>query len=112
MGIKKPIARTGLLMCIAALTYAAAQRDWKQGTLVSAGITTTPDKGVQRYEFVVSDGTFLYTIDYEHPLKTAVHHSVKFMIEKDTLVLVDADSKERPAHIKKRERLLIDSPIR
>jgi len=64
MGINKPIARTALLLFIATLTYAAEKRDWKQGTFVSAGITTTPDKGVQRYECVISDGTFLYTLEY------------------------------------------------
>ena len=51
----------------------------------------------------------MYTIDFEHALKTPVHSSLKCVIEKDTFVLLDADGTERSAHIKKRERVAMDS---
>jgi hypothetical protein len=111
MGISKHIAQTALLLFIATLTYAAEKRDWKQGTLISVDTTTTRD-GERRYECVVSDGTFSYTMEYEHPIKAPVHRPIKFVIEKDTLVLLDADGKERLARIEKRERVLFDTPDR
>jgi hypothetical protein len=97
-------------LLIATLTYAAEKRDWKQGTLVSVETITTPNKGERRYECVVSDITFSYTVQYDHPIKAPVHRPVKFAIEKDTLVLLDADGKERSTHSAKRERVLLDSP--
>jgi len=113
MGISKAIARTALLYFIATLTCAAEKREWKQGTLASVEVTAVspaPDKVVHRYECVVSDGTYFYTMEYEHPIKAAVHGPVRFVIEKDQFVLLDADGKERPARIEKRERVLIDPP--
>jgi hypothetical protein len=106
MGTSKPIARIALLL-IVTLTYAADKRAWKQGTLISVDKT---NKVEHRYECVVSDGGFSYTMEYEHPIKAAVHHPIKFVIEKDTLVLLDADGKERSARIEKRERVFFDSP--
>jgi hypothetical protein len=111
MGVMKPIAQIALLF-IATPTYAAQKRDWKQGRLVSVEAVTSPDKGERRYEYVVSDITWSYTMQYEHPVKAPVNRPVKFVIEKDTLVLLDADGKERSAHIEKRERVLLDSPDR
>jgi len=111
MGISTHIAQTGLLLSIATLTYAAEKRDWKQGTLVSVE-TITSEKGERRYECVVSDITWSYTVRYEQPIKAAVHGPLKFVIEKDTMIILDADDKERSAHIEKRERVLLDSPDR
>jgi hypothetical protein len=87
------------VLFIATLTYAAENRDWKQGRLVSVETITTPEKGERRYECVVSDITWSYTVRYEHPIKAPVHRPIKFLIEKDALILLDADGKERPAHI-------------
>ena len=84
---------------------------WNQGTLVSVDMMTipvTPRKVTHRYQCVVSDGTYLYTLEYEEPLKAAVHDPVKFMIEKDRFVLLDADGKKRSTRIEKRERVLLD----
>jgi hypothetical protein len=81
------------------------------GTLVSVE-TITSEKGERRYECVVSDITWSYTVQYEHPIKAAVHGPVKFVIEKDTMIILDPDDKERSAHIEKRERVLLDSPDR
>ena len=53
-----------------------------------------------------------YTVQYEQPIKAPIHRSIKFVIEKDRLILLDADGKERSAHIDKRERVLQDSPDR
>src|SRR5713226_4524685 len=106
MGINNGYAFTAFLL-IATLTYAAEKRFWKQGRLVSVETTTTSGNGDSRYECVVSDGTFWYTMEYEHPIKALIHRPIKFTIEtiKDTLIILDADGKERPAHIEKRERL-------
>jgi hypothetical protein len=111
MGINNGYACTAFLL-IATLTYAAEWRGWKLGRLVSVDTTTTSGNGERRYECVVSDGTFSYTMEYEHPIKATVHRPIKFVIEriKDTLILLDADGKERPAHIEKRERVLFDPP--
>jgi hypothetical protein len=112
MGISTNIAQTTFLLSIATLTYAAEKRDWKQGRLVSVEAVTSPDKGERRYEYVVSDVTFSYTVQYEHPIKAAVHRPIKFVIENDTLILLDADGKDQRARIEKRERVFVDSPDR
>ena len=88
---------------IASLLLAAKERDWKQGTLSSVDVTAN-----HRYECVISDGILLYTLEYEQPLKTPAHNPVKFVIEKDSLILLDSDGQERAAHIEKRERVLLD----
>jgi hypothetical protein len=49
-------------------------------------------------------------VAYERPIKAPVHRPIKFVIEKETLILLDADGKERPAHIEKRDRVFFDSP--
>src|ERR1700687_4419431 len=104
MGISKAYAPIALLL-IAIPVYAAEKRYWKQGSLVSVEAITSPDKDERRYECVVSDGTFSYTVEYERPIKAPVHRPIRFVIEriKDTLILLDADGKERQAHIEKRE---------
>jgi hypothetical protein len=111
MGINNGYACTAFLL-IATLTYAAEKRDWKQGRLISVDTTTTSENGERRYECVVSDGTFSYTMEYEHTIKAPIHGPIKFVIQtiNDTLILLDADGKERPAHIEKRERVFIDPP--
>ena len=86
----------------------ASKRDWKQGTLVSIDMMTipmTPKRVAHRYQVVVSDGEYLYTMEYEKPIKVAVHDSVKFVIDKERMILLDADDKERSTRIEKRERL-------
>jgi len=112
MGISKAWAPIALLL-VAILVYAAEKRDWKQGRLASVEAITSPDNGERRYECVVSDMTFSYTIEYQHPIKAPAHRPIKFVVLLNhTLVLLDADGKERPAHIEKRERVLFDSPDR
>jgi hypothetical protein len=88
---------------IASLLLAAKERDWKQGTLTSVDVTAD-----HRYECVISDGILLYTLKYEKPLKTPAHSPVKFVIEKDSLILLDSDGQERAASVEKRERVLLD----
>lgn len=86
---------------------AAKKRDWKQGALVSVDSITIPigpHRVAHRYNCVVADGAFLYTVEYEDPLKAVVHDPIRFVIEKDWLVLLDSDGKERSARIEKRER--------
>jgi len=114
MGISKAYAPIALLF-IAVLVFAAEKRFyWNQGRLVSVEAITSPDNGERRYECVVSDGTFSYTVEYERPIKAPTHRPIRFVIERirDTLILLDVDGKERPAHIEKRERVLFDSPDR
>src|ERR1035441_5004801 len=36
-----------------------------------------------------------YTVQYEQPIKAPIHRPIKFVIEKDRLMLLDADGKER-----------------
>jgi hypothetical protein len=88
---------------ILSLLLAAKERDWKQGTLKSVDLTAN-----YRYECVISDGVLLYTLEYEKSLKTAAHNPVKFVIEKDSLILLDSDGQERATRIEKRERVLLD----
>jgi hypothetical protein len=111
MRVNKSVLRITLALFIATLLLAAKERDWKQGKLVSVEMMTipiTPRRVAHRYQCVVSDGTFLYTLEYEQPLKTPVHDPVKFLIEKDRFVLLDADGQERSTRIEKRERVLLD----
>jgi hypothetical protein len=104
MGIDKTVTRTVLLLFIAALTYAADKRNWKEGTLVSMEAIE------HRYQCVVSDGVYSYTVEYQDPIKAVVHRPVKFVIEKDQFILLDSDGKERWGRIEKRERVLVDPP--
>ena len=57
-----------------------------------------------RYICTIQDGDMLYVVEYEKPVKVAVHDRVKFAVGKDNLVLLDSDRKERSARIEKRER--------
>jgi hypothetical protein len=93
----------GIIFAAITTLLFAAKRDWKQGTLVSMD-----DVDEHRYECVVSDATYLYTLELDHPLKTKLHDSIKFVIEQGKLVLLDSDGVERSAPIEKRERLLLD----
>ncbi len=58
-----------------------------------------------RYICTISDGEYSYVVEYEKPLKLAVHDPIKFVTEKDNLIILDADGKERSARIEKRERI-------
>jgi hypothetical protein len=58
-----------------------------------------------RYICTVSDGEFSYVVEYEKPLKVAVHDKLKFVIEKNNLIILDVDGKERSARVEKRERI-------
>jgi hypothetical protein len=104
MGINKPVTRAALLLFIAAFGCTAGKRNWKEGTLVSMEAIE------HRYECVVSDGVYSYTMEYEQPIKAVVHRPVKFVIEKDQFILLEADGNERPERIEKRERVLVDPP--
>ena len=104
MGISKPVAQTALLLISAALTYAADKRDWKEGRLVSVETVE------HRYQCVVSDEVYSYTMEYENPIKAVVHGPVKFVIEKEQFILLAADGQERSARIEKRERVIYDPP--
>ena len=111
----KSFVRVTLALLVTTLLLAAKERDWEQGTLVSVDMMTIPAKPpkvTHRYQCVVSDGAYLYTLEYEEPVKAAVHDPVKFKIEKDRFVLLDADGKKRSTRIEKRERVLPDTPAR
>lgn len=82
--------------------------NWIQGTLVSVDVTTTQvtsKKLAHHYRCVVSDGSLVYTVEYEQPVKVAIHDPVKLAIKKDRLTLIDADGKKRSAQIETRERI-------
>ena len=97
-----------LLTVLVGVSSAEKGSDWKQGTLVSVEMMTfpvTPKRLAHRYRCVVSDGTFLYTLEYEKPIKTAAHDPVKLKIKKDQVTLLDSDGKERSTRIETRERV-------
>ena len=84
-----------------------ARKEWKDGELVSVEIKdfeTGKHHLDHRYLCTVEDADMLYYVEYEKPLKAAVHDHVKFAVDKDKLVIVDSDRKERSARIEKRER--------
>jgi hypothetical protein len=90
------------------LTAVSLAENWIQGTLVSVDVTTTqvtPKKIAHHYRCVVSDGSLLYTVEYDQPVKVAIHDPVKLEIRKDRLTLIDADGKKRSAQIQTRERI-------
>jgi len=83
-----------------------ARKEWRDGQLVAVEIKDL-ERGKHldhRYLCTVADGEMRYIVELEKPLKLAVHDPVKFAIEKDNLVILDADRKERSARIEKRER--------
>jgi hypothetical protein len=100
---------TLLLSAVAVLSMAADKRQFVSGTVISIDVITipeTPKKVDHRYTCVVSDGTYAYSVEYEKPLKAAVHDPVKVLVEKNKIVILDSDGKERSARIEKRERLV------
>jgi hypothetical protein len=113
MGIRKLLAWIASLLLLSTLASPAEKRNWKEGTLMSVKMIH-PARTVHRvergYECVVSDEISLYTMEYERPIKAAVRSRVKFVIERDQFILLDADGKERPARIAKRDPVLLDSP--
>ncbi len=56
-----------------------------------------------RYICTVAGGGMSYVVEFEKPIKVPVHDTLKFAIEKDNLIILDADRKERSARIEKRE---------
>ncbi len=84
-----------------------ARKEWRDGQLLSVEIKdfeTGKHHIDHRYLCTVADGDMHYIVEYEKPLKLAVHDPVKFFIDKDNLVILDSDRKERSARIEKRER--------
>jgi hypothetical protein len=109
MRTRKPLVAS-LTLLLLFVTGLAAEKDadWKQGTLVSIEMMTfpvTPKRVAHRYRCVVSDGTLLYTLEYEKPIKTAAHDPIKLKIKKDQLTLLDSDGRERATRIETRERV-------
>jgi hypothetical protein len=105
MNVRRFVSVFTLLLGLAGTSFA---ENWTQGTLVSVEVTTTqvkPKKIAHHYRCVVSDGSLMYTVEYDQPVKIAIHDPVKFEIKKDRLTLLDADGKKRPAQIETRERV-------
>ncbi len=86
----------------------AKKREWKTGTLVAIEVTETANAtGLliwHRYICTVTDGALNYVAQYKEPLKAIVKDPVRFVIEGDNLIILDADGKERAATLWKRER--------
>jgi hypothetical protein len=105
MNVRGFVSVFTLLLGLAGTSFA---ENWMQGTLVSVEVTTTqvtPKKIAHHYRCVVSDGSLMYSVEYDQPVKVAIHDPVKFEIKKDRLTLLDADGKKRPAQIETRERV-------
>jgi hypothetical protein len=103
--------RRGAILLLIAMQRAmvAKTRPWKDGQLLSVEMkdfVTGVNRNhiTHRYICTVGDGEFNYVAEYDKPLKVAVHDRLKFFIEKDDLIILDADGKERSARIEKRER--------
>ena len=94
-----------LLLGIPAALF--AKKEWRQGQLLSVEIKDF-ERGKHnidhRYVCTIADGDIRYLVEYEKPLKAVVNDPVKFFIDKDNLIIQDADGKERSARIEKRER--------
>jgi hypothetical protein len=98
---------TAWLLLAAAPIALIAKKEWRDGELVSVDIKdfeTGKHHLDHRYVCTIQDGDMLYVVEYEKPVKVAVHDHVKFAVDKDSLVLLDTDRKERSARIEKRER--------
>jgi hypothetical protein len=105
MSLPRFVLLLALLLGSAATSFG---ENWMQGTLVSVDVAATqvtPKKIAHHYNCVISDGSLLYTVEYDKPVKAAIHDPVKFEIRKDRLTLLDADGKKRTAQIEKRERV-------
>lgn len=105
MNVRRFVSVFALLLGFAVTSFG---ENWIQGTLVSVDVTTTqitPKKVAHHYRCVVSDGSLMYSVEYEQPVKVAIHDPVKFEIKKDRLTLLDADGKKRSAQIETRERI-------
>lgn len=88
----------------------AKAREWKSGRLISVEMRDfmtgkNNNKIDHRYICKVNDGEMNYVLEYEKPLKLAVNDTVKFVPEKDNLIILDADGKERSARVEIRERV-------
>ena len=99
-----------LLLLLPPLALATKHRPWKDGQLLAVDVKDfMTGKHVNhidhRYLCTVADGEYQYVVEYEKPLKVAVHDKLRFVVERDHLILLDADEKERSATIEKRERV-------
>lgn len=90
-----------------------ARKEWREGQLLSVEVKDF-ERGKNhidhRYVCTVAAGELLYTVEFEKPLKAIVHEPVKFAIDKDKLIILDSDRKERSATIEKRERAAPNQP--
>jgi hypothetical protein len=105
MNQRRFVALLALLLLFSSILLG---ENWIQGTLVSVDVTTThltKKKVAHHYRCVVSDGSLLYTVEYDQPVKVAIHDPLKFAVNKDRLTLLDADGKRRSAQIETRERV-------
>ncbi|HEY3840220.1 MAG TPA: hypothetical protein VGL72_26790 [Bryobacteraceae bacterium] len=87
--------------------FLMAMKEWRDGELIAVDIKdfeTGKHHLDHRYLCAIQEGDMIYVVEYEKPVKSAVHDRVKFAIVKDSLILLDSDRKERSAKIEKRER--------
>lgn len=100
------------LFCLfaAPLTLLGKSKEWKEGHVTAIDIkdfmTGRHNNKIQhRYLCIIGDADFNYFVEFEKPLKAAVNEKIRFAVEKDKFLLVDADGKQREAKIEKRERV-------
>jgi hypothetical protein len=99
---------TVVVLAILPVSEAADKHAWVEGTVASIDIMTipvTPKRVRHRYTCVISDGAYAYTVEYDSPLKAAVHDPIKLAVEKETVIVLDSDGKSRSSRIEKRERI-------
>jgi hypothetical protein len=101
------LRRSACFWVIALPVILLAKREWREGQLLAVDIKdfqSGKHRVDHRYLCTIADGDLHYVVEYEKPLKVAVHDRVRFVVDKDKLIIEDADHKERPAKIEKRER--------
>ena len=99
--------RTACLFLAALPAVLLGKKDWRDGELIAVDIKdfeTGKHHLDHRYLCTIQEGDMIYVVEYEKPVKAAVHDRIRFAIDKDNLVLMDSDRKERSARIEKRER--------
>jgi hypothetical protein len=101
------LRRKACLLLAAMPAALMAKKEWRDGEVLAIDIKDFPSgkhRVDHRYLCTIADGNLQYVVEYEKPLKAAVHDMVKFVVDKDNLIILDADRKERHARIEKRER--------
>lgn len=85
-----------------------AHPDWRRGELVAFKIVQVVnplerDWDRKVYEYTLDGGETLYIADFDRrPLKSALHDSIQFTVQKEKLIVMDKDQLKRVGSIQAR----------